>query len=124
MSLVNLIKEVGVSAVNAGMPTSFIFGTVTKVDPIEITTEQKLKIPKEFIILSKNVTDYEIEISLDIDTNLESGGSGYAEFSSHSHKIAGKKKIKVLNALKFGEKVIMARVQGGQDFIVLDRSSK
>lgn len=123
MSLANVIKKAGVGAVNATMPVNLIFGTVTSDSPLEITTEQKLKLSKEFLVLTKNVTDYELEVSIDMDSESASGGSGYAEFASHTHKLKGKKKVKIHNKLKTGDKVILARMQGGQDFVVLDRSA-
>lgn len=122
MSLANAIKKAGVGAVNATMPVNLIFGTVTSDSPLEITTEQKLKLSKEFLVLTRNVTDYELEVSIDMNSESASGGSGYAEFASHTHKLKGKK-IKVHNKLKVGDKVILARMQGGQDFVVLDRSA-
>ena len=51
----------------------------------------------------------------------ESGGSGDAAFAAHKHRYQGRKKWRVHNALKVGEKVILLRCDGGQKYIVLDR---
>ena len=40
----------------------------------------------------------------------------------HKHKIKGKKKITVDNSLKVGDIVLIAREQGGQRFIVIDKA--
>ena len=49
------------------------------------------------------------------------GGGGYDAFSSHSHAITGRKPIRVHNALKSGEKVILIRMAGGQKYLIIDR---
>ena len=54
-------------------------------------------------------------------TEDESGGNGDAAFAAHKHRYQGRKKWRVHNALKTGEKVILLRCDGGQKYIVLDR---
>lgn len=55
------------------------------------------------------------------ETEETSGGAGDAAFASHKHRYQGKKKWKVHNALQMGEKVILIRCDGGQQYIVLGR---
>ena len=43
-SLGEVIKKMAVGANDANAPTSVLFGTVTSVNPLEITVEQKLKL--------------------------------------------------------------------------------
>ena len=39
----------------------------------------------------------------------------------HSHKYKGRKKIMLHHGLKVGEQVVLLRVQGGQNYIIIDR---
>ena len=43
------------------------------------------------------------------------------EGGKHSHKYKGKKKIMLHHGLKVGEKVMLIRVQGGQNYVIIDR---
>lgn len=72
---------------------------VTKTNPIEIKIEQKLVLDDDFLIVPEHLTDHNTNVTID-----------------------GIKKVcTVHNALANGEKVILARVQGGQKYIVQDR---
>lgn len=48
-------------------------------------------------------------------------GNAGAKDLTHSHSYTGKKKYTVHLGLKTGEKVILLRCDGGQNYIVLDR---
>jgi sortase (surface protein transpeptidase) len=73
------------------------------------------------LILTRNVTNYTINMTVDHQTEDTSGGSGDAAFEAHHHAYTGTKSFLVLNALKAGEKVLLLRVQGGKKFVVIDR---
>jgi len=82
-SLSEIIKKMAVGANNANAPTSVLFGTVTSISPLEITVEQKLKLTKEFLVLTKNVTDYTVDVSVEWDTESKSLNA------NHSHTLSG-----------------------------------
>ena len=128
--LLRLIKQAAVDAVQADAPMMLCHGTVTSVGPLKITVDQKKTLEEPQLILTDNVQDFNVEMSTIEGTGKsegphytenESGGSGYAEFAAHQHKYQGRKKWRVHNALKMGEKVILLRCDGGQKYIVLDR---
>lgn len=121
MSLLDVIKRATVDAIQATNPVNVLYGRVTKVNPLEIQIHQRLTLTSEFLILGRNVTDHELEMTVDHTTDNRSGGSGESSFASHNHAYRGKKKFTVHNALKTGERVILIRVQGGHQFVVLDR---
>lgn len=119
-NLVELIKTAALEAVDSTDPSAVIFGTVKSTEPLNIYVNQKLTLTEDFIILTRNVTDYEVEMDTELSTSdatidLEDGDI------SHSHEIKGKFTYKVHNALKSGDKVIMIRQQGGQSYVVIDR---
>lgn len=128
--LVRLVKQAAVDAVRANAPMAVCYGTVTGTGPLQITVDQKKILDEVQLILTDNVRDFNVVLST-IEgegtsegphyTENESGGSGDAAFAAHQHKYQGRKKWRVHNALKMGERVILLRCDGGQKYIVLDR---
>lgn len=97
--LEDLIKKIVVNLLNVMKLSDILFGTVTSIKPIVITTEQKLPLNKNQLILSRNVTEYKSDITLD----------------------GVKKEIINHNDLEVNDKVLLLRLQGGQRFLVLDK---
>ena len=129
-ALVKAVKQAAVEAVRADAPMAVCYGTVLSPSPLKIQVDQKKILGEAQLILTDSVRDYNVEMSTISGTGKslgphytekESGGGGYAEFASHRHKYQGRKKWRVHNALKAGEKVILLRCDGGQKYIVLDR---
>ena len=100
--LVKLIKKAAVDAVNASKPTNIVFGKVTNASPLKIKVDQKLILSSAQLVLSRNVTDYRLSVTLD----------------------DAEKTMVVRNALTVGDEVILMQVSGGQKFIVIDRIGK
>lgn len=117
----NLIRAMVAQTTAAGKPSDLVFGAVTSDDPLEIKIDDKRTLDADFIMLSDMVRDYDVDISVAHMTETKGGGSGDASYESHAHAYRGRKKIKVHNKLKKGEKVIMLRQAGGQLFYVLCR---
>ena len=120
--LLDAIKEAanGVMA-NASLCT-WLIGEVTNDEPLEVTLENnKLVIPAECILLTKNTCEYTAEISVEHHTENKSGGSGDPAFASHNHEYKGRKKFLVHNGLQTGDKVFLLRETGGQRYIAIDR---
>lgn len=110
---VQLIKDIAVKAVDAERPSNVQFGTVISESPLKIQVDQKLVLYSSMLILSRNVTDYEVFLKTKHVTKAADG---------HIHEIEGEFPYIVLNALKAGEKVILIRQQGGQKYYVIDRA--
>ena len=136
--LVKVMKEAGFSATEAKNPVNVCFGKVTSTSPLKILVEQRITLGASQLVLTRNVTDYDVDVTVDISTEnaldthkhsvtdeVAEGVSKTQETNavnlSHKHNIKGKKKIKVHNALKNGDEVILLRVQGGQKYIVIDK---
>lgn len=120
-SLIPTIKRIAVEAVNATKPTSIVYGRVISTSPLRINIEQKMTLSKAQLVLTRNVTDFDIEMTVDHETGYRSGGSGESSFASHNHSYSGKKTFTVHNGLVTGDEVLMVQMQGGQKYIVLDR---
>lgn len=100
------------------------------LSPLEITTDQKLILGEKQLILTNAVRDYTVEMTVDHVTEVISHGhsvtdtytgGGTAQPVDHSHPYKGRKSFRVHLGLKMGEKVILVRCDGGQQFVVLDR---
>lgn len=128
---IKVIKKAAVEAVKASKPADVVFGKVVSESPLKIKVNQKLILSKQQLVLTRDVTDYEIEVEPSLnesphfhETEETAGGGGEAAFASHKHKYQGRKKFLVYNKLKNGEEVILIQLFGGQKYIVVDRIGK
>lgn len=128
-----LIKKTAVDAVVASKPANMTFGKVISASPLKIKVDQKLILTSAQLVLSRNVTDYRLSVTVDFTTEDHShthsisdtySGGGSASNNTHHHDIKGKKELTVHNALKVGEEVILMQMSGGQKYIVIDRIEK
>ena len=107
--LVRAVKQAAVEAVKADGPM------------LKIQVDQKKTLTDAQLILTNNVRDFNVDMTVDHQTESQSGGSGEDAFAAHQHAYKGRKTFKVHLALKAGEKVILISCDGGQKYIVLDR---
>lgn len=112
--LVRILKKAALDAVNASKPANVVFGKVISTSPLKIQVEQKLILSSAQLVLTRNVTDY--NVTVDVDWGTTSGGD-----PSHTHNVTGKKQMKIYNSLTVGETVVMIQTTGGQKYIVIDR---
>jgi hypothetical protein len=104
--LIDIIKKAATDAVNTGDPTDGVYGEVLEVSPLRIRVGERLSLGSSFFILTKNVTNHKVEISLDSEEN-----EGEKET----------KEVVVKNGLKIGDKVLLLRLAGGQRYVVWDK---
>ena len=95
MALVNLIKQASMGAFESSNPVAVMFGTVIKTSPLEVNVEQRFTLTRDFLVLTERLTEYKTTI-------------------------AGQEVV-IRKGLQAGDKVILLRVQGGQQYIVWDR---
>lgn len=111
-NMVELIKRAAKEGHEASKPIAAIFGTVTSASPLRISTEQKLILESEQLVLTQTVTDYTTSATL---------GGSTSEADGHVHSLGGIREAGIHNGLKRGDIVVLLRVDGGQQYIVLDR---
>ena len=99
-NLVQIIKKAALEAVEASNPANVVFGTVLSANPLSIRVDQKIILTEEFLVRSRNVTDYETEATI---------------------VSQGRERIIIHNALAVGDKVILMKMQGGQKYVVMDK---
>lgn len=110
--LVQGFKKLAVDAVNSENPCEVFFGTVKSENPLEIMVDQKLTLTEKQLILTRNVTDFETQIRIEWKADE-------IQFAPYNIK---NKSITIHNALKTGERVVMLRLWGGQQYLVLDKA--
>lgn len=77
--LVKGIKKAAMDAVASAQPSDFCFGKVTNDSPLKIKLDQKLTLGSAQLVLSRNVTDFELQITIDDSTEKASLST------SHTH---------------------------------------
>lgn len=139
--LLNIVKKAAVEAVEAAQPSDFCFGKVTSAKPLKISVEQKMTLGAAQLVLTRNVTDFTTEVTVDWKTEksltdhshsvsgTDSGGYSFSTTTgktnlTHLHDIVGRKKIIIHNALQVGDEVILLKQKGGQKYLVIDRVVK
>lgn len=105
---VEVVKRAAVEAVEAGKPVHILFGTVVSAAPLKIQVDQKSIYTSKMLILTRNVTDFEVTAAV---KNIGKAEDAYSD----------KRIYKVYNALQVGESVLLLRVQRGKKFVVIDR---
>lgn len=95
MALASLIKQASMGAYNASNPVAVMFGTVTKANPLEVNVEQRFTLTRDSLVLTERLTEYRTTV----DGN----------------------EIIIRRGLQAGDKVLLLRIQGGQQYVVWDR---
>lgn len=96
-------------------PVTICFGVVTKEEPLEIMVEQRLPLTEDDLILTRAVSDHEIDLTRGISPSGTYIDQGWA-FQEED-----KWRYKVHNKLEVDDKVMLLRMQGGQKYIVIDK---
>ena len=121
MSISQLVKMAALEAMEASRPVNVFIGTVVSESPLSIKIDQKRTLTSEFLVLCREVTDYDVEMTVDHMTEKMQGGGKDPSFTAHAHPYKGRKVFTVHKKLQVGERVILLAVQGGQQFVILDR---
>lgn len=93
MGLLETMKQVAQETNDAGMPTAFLFGSVTKTSPLTIRVDNRFDISGDAIVVMKEFqagfypTHYHTGVKGSPSTEEKSGGSGDASFAAHSHTL-------------------------------------
>ena len=116
------------------MPAVFLFGWVTSENPLIITTETNMPLDEDDLVLMKEFrtgqsypTHRHTGFSGNARTEATSGGSNYDAFASHSHALSSGYSTnsgegsEIYYGLKMGEKVVLLRNAGGDQYLVLGR---
>ena len=123
VTLGDAVRQAAGNVIKSGKLCEVAFGTVTNVSPLTIHTDQQMDLFASMVTLPRSMTDYEVDIEVSWQTEEKGGGSGEGAYESHRHGVRGRKKVKVYNALKVGDQVLLIRQQKAQKWVVLDRTA-
>ncbi|HIW31219.1 MAG TPA: DUF2577 domain-containing protein [Candidatus Paenibacillus intestinavium] len=93
--LLSTVKLAATAAIAASNPVTVMVGVVTNTNPLEVNVDQRFSLPADFLIVPESLTEKKLVIS----------GSTYI----------------VREGLMVGNKLLLLRVQGGQQYVVLDK---
>ncbi|RRJ62396.1 DUF2577 domain-containing protein [Paenibacillus oralis] len=113
MSLSDLIKQMSVGANDASKPVNVLYGTVTKINPLEVNVDQRFTLDEDFLVVTERLSRYEVDLKHN-HTYINDG-------SQSNTGDALPDKIVIREGLKVGDKVLLLRVQGGQQYVVWDK---
>ncbi|MGV8153433.1 MAG: DUF2577 domain-containing protein [Alkaliphilus sp.] len=127
--MIQLIKKAAAEAIAEAEPTAFLFGAVVSENPLKIKIDQRFTLGEKLLTLTDSVRDYKTIFSFD-NPNIINKFQGSGTIGVNTHEVnldmavkttAVKNEITIYNGLKIGEKVLLAKIQGGQKYIVLNR---
>lgn len=95
MGLLETIKKAGAGAVQAGNPVHVLFGTVVGETPLEVNVHQRLTLSGDFLIVPEGLTRYTVTF--------------------------GDQEVVIREGLTSGDRVLLLRIQGGQQFVIIDK---
>lgn len=102
-----LVKKAAVDAVEATKPVKIYFGRVVQMKPLQVQVEQKLTVGGSHLVLAQSLTEHKLSLT----------GKKLADGTS-----IGELEITVQNRLAVGDGVILVRQQGGQKYVVVDKT--
>lgn len=101
----NAIRQAALTGMEAGKPAAVMFGEVVSGNPLQVNVDQRFTLDADFLILPESLTKLELNLS-------------------HTHGSTGPgltDPVVIRPGLQAGDKVILLRVQGGQQFLILDK---
>lgn len=106
------IKKVAAQTGEAGVPVRIMFGTVAEAAPLTVMVDSRFPITAPALIVPKELRGHTHEVRPTVT----------GEAQQHTHAIAASVTEPETGGLKKGERVILLRNQGGQEYLVLGRS--
>ena len=104
---IQLVKKAAVEAVEATKPVKVYFGIVVQVKPLQVQVEQKLTVGESHLVLAQSLAAHRLSIT----GKRLSDNTGIGELE-----------ITIQNRLAVGDRVLLIRKQGGQDYVVVDKT--
>ncbi len=106
--MVEVIRQIALDALDLESLSDYVVGFVTSAEPLTIQIENGPTLTARFLILSEQVTEQ--EETGKIRTWTETEGDRWSFYRMIREK-----------GLQEGERVILAKAAGGQQYMVLDR---
>ena len=120
--LIGIVKQAAMDAIDNAQMCDLRYGEVISVDPLKVQITKLFTLPESLLVVPKHLTDHEVKVTLEWNTEETSGGSEDESFASHNHALLVEEKTMTIHgALVVGDKVALLKKQGGQSYFILDR---
>ncbi|RJX40864.1 DUF2577 domain-containing protein [Paenibacillus pinisoli] len=116
--LLSLIKQAAAGAVDATSPAAVMFGLITDDNPLEVNVDQRFSLPADFLIVPESLTRLELPL---YHTHQYTDTSDSGPATKTTSAALPEEPVVIRRGLKKGDKVVLLRVQGGQQYLILDR---
>ncbi|MBN3523097.1 DUF2577 domain-containing protein [Paenibacillus apiarius] len=93
--MLDIIKKAGAGAVEASSPVALLYGEVLSVSPLQVQIDQRFTLPASALVITEQLKEYKVHI--------------------------GAEEITIRQGLRSGDRLLLARMQGGQSYIALDK---
>lgn len=111
--MIEHIKRAALAAWEASGPVAVQFGTVVRDDPLEVYVDQRFTIDADFLVVPESLTRLELDLRHRHDLPAGAGGGATGEALTEP--------VVVRPGLKAGDRVVLLRMQGGQQYLILDK---
>lgn len=122
-----LVKAIAMEAYKGSKPACLMCGKVTSASPLKVKISDKLELDGDNLVIPESLTDHYVFMDIEKDSSTtydfvvldslqqeQSLDVKKAEFT--------KAKVKVYNALKKNDELLLFRQPGGQKFYIIDRT--
>lgn len=106
--MLDQIKRAALAALDASNPVAVMTGTVINLNPLEVNVDQRFTIDADFLIIPESLQRYEVDLK-----------HNHAYTSGNTEDALDK--VVIRSGLELNDVVLLLRVQGGQQFVVLDK---
>ncbi len=107
--MINSIKQAAMDAVLASNPVNVCFGEVLNDSPLEVSVDQRFTLTADFLIVPERLTAYEVDLRHAHSYSQGTTGDALTQ------------PVIIRRGLEKGDKLILLRMQGGQQYVILDR---
>lgn len=112
------LKKAAMDAVNAGNPAAVLFGEVSSENPLEVIVDQRFTLPADFLLVPESLIHFEIDLH---HSHEYTDDTGTGSSTKKTKPALPEKPIVIRRGLEKGDKLLLLRVQGGQQYVILDR---
>lgn len=122
IQFIQVIQNIVLNILQEKKLTDYATGTVISIEPLKVKLNDKIILPEVALVLTEGV----IEKCLDLNHLHQVQGSS-EDYSDHQHGIdidsqkALTGLITITEGLQKADKVIMLRLQGGQQYLILSK---
>ena len=134
MGMLETMKKIAQQTNEAATPADFMFGTVTKIGPVQILVDNRFYIDESVLVIPRELRKDEAYRTHTHKIpghthSVPAHSTGPAGEGPHSHNVlaqtTSEKELEtseeVYSGLQVGDKVILLRNYGGQEYLVIGR---